>query len=245
MLLLGIILGFIGAGGSGFIIAILVTLFNIPIHFALGTAVMVMFFSVLVGSLTHYRGKNLAFKQGIVIGLFGGIGAYGGSQLTKLIDSELLLVFTMCSLFFSGVVLWIRTNIKTAEGNSKLSESGWNIKCAVIGIGNGIISGSFGIGGAPFIQISLIKWLSYPIRLAAGTTMLIILPISLSASLGFIQNGFVDFHLFFKVISGVIIGTYLGARLTSILPSAILRYGMVLTPFASGGLILFGLITNS
>ncbi len=36
MLLMGILLGFVGAGGAGFIIAILTLVFHIPIHVALG-----------------------------------------------------------------------------------------------------------------------------------------------------------------------------------------------------------------
>ncbi len=40
MLVLGIILGFVGAGGAGVIIAVL-TVFNVPIHYAIGTSLLV------------------------------------------------------------------------------------------------------------------------------------------------------------------------------------------------------------
>ena len=38
MLVMGILLGFVGAGGAGFIIAILTLVFHIPIHVALATS---------------------------------------------------------------------------------------------------------------------------------------------------------------------------------------------------------------
>jgi hypothetical protein len=39
MLAFGLILGFVGAGGSGFIISILSMVFGYPIHTVLGTAI--------------------------------------------------------------------------------------------------------------------------------------------------------------------------------------------------------------
>lgn len=47
MFLMGILLGFIGAGGSGFIIAILTVLYGVPIHTALGTSLAAMVFTTL------------------------------------------------------------------------------------------------------------------------------------------------------------------------------------------------------
>ena len=41
MFLLGLVLGFVGAGGAGFVIALLTMMFHIPIHTALGTSLAV------------------------------------------------------------------------------------------------------------------------------------------------------------------------------------------------------------
>jgi hypothetical protein len=48
---------------------------------------------------------------------------------------------------------------------------------------------------APFIELSLIKWLHFLLPLAVETTMLVILPITLSA-FGFVQNGYLEGELF-------------------------------------------------
>lgn len=44
MFLLGLVLGFVGAGGAGFVIALLTMMFHIPIHTALGTSLAGMAF---------------------------------------------------------------------------------------------------------------------------------------------------------------------------------------------------------
>ena len=63
MLCMGVLLGFVGAGGSGFIIAILVTFFSIPIHVALATAMAAMFLTMITGAFSHFREGNMDFKQ--------------------------------------------------------------------------------------------------------------------------------------------------------------------------------------
>ncbi|MFS0634460.1 sulfite exporter TauE/SafE family protein [Mesobacillus foraminis] len=239
MLFLGLILGFIGAGGSGFIIALLVTIFNVPIHTALGTAVAVMALSVLSGSWSHFREGNVKVKQGLIVGCLGGIGAYFGTQLTKFMDPHLLLFFTAGALTLSGLLLWARTRLHLEAGDEAAQPK--SLTYLAVGVGNGFISGVCGIGAAPFIQLSLIKWLHFPLRMAVGTTMLVILPIALSASFGFVQNGYLEGELFLKVAAGTIVGTYLGAKLTRILPRPVLRFGMVLTPVTSAILLFINL----
>ncbi|WP_132010747.1 sulfite exporter TauE/SafE family protein [Mesobacillus foraminis] len=196
MFFLGIILGFIEAGGSGFIIAILVTIFGVPIHTALGTAMAAMCLSTLTGSWIHFREGNLNLKQDLKVGFFGGIGTYLGTQLTPFIDPNVLMFFTVGGLALSGLLLWLRTNLNLEEQNQEFELK--TMKYMAVGMGNGLISGIYGIGAAPFIPLSLIKWLHFPIRIAVGTAMLVILPIALFGSFGFFQNGYLGGALFLK-----------------------------------------------
>lgn len=62
MLSLGIILGFVGAGGAGVIIAVLTVFFYVPIHYAIGTSLIGLVSTSLFGSLSHYREKILILK---------------------------------------------------------------------------------------------------------------------------------------------------------------------------------------
>ena len=240
MLLLGLLLGFIGAGGSGFIIALLVTVFNIPIHAAIGTAVPVMFINVLTGSLSHFREGNIYIKEGILVGAFGGIAAYFGMRLTTFINPTLLMFFTVFALATSGILIWLKTRMQVKENEVKKEPV--FLSYVGIGIGNGLISGTFGIGAAPFIQLSLLKWLHFPMRIAAGTTMLILLPVAFFASIGSIQNGYFDMMLFLQVGICTMIGTYVGAKLTKRLPQVFLRYGIIFTPLVSATLLLINFL---
>ena len=68
MLVMGILLGFVGAGGAGFIIAILTLVFHIPIHVALATSLTAMAFTTLSGVISHYREGNVVLTIGGIVG---------------------------------------------------------------------------------------------------------------------------------------------------------------------------------
>ena len=69
MLLLGAVIGFVGAGGAGVMITLLTVGFNVPIHTALGTSLAAMAFTTLSGSYSHFREGNVLRRLGLAMGL--------------------------------------------------------------------------------------------------------------------------------------------------------------------------------
>jgi len=108
MLVLGLLLGFIGAGGSGPIIAILTVAFGVPVHTALGTSLLAMVFTSLSATISHIREGNVNVKIGFVTGMFGAIGAFIGSQIASLIPDQALSLMTASILLISAILLWLR-----------------------------------------------------------------------------------------------------------------------------------------
>jgi uncharacterized membrane protein YfcA len=111
-------------------------------------------------------------------------------------------------------------------------------KGALVGIASGLLSGTFGIGSAPFIQIGLLAILGLSIRQSVGTTMLVILPIALAGGIGFYFDGYLDFILLVQVLAGTMIGSYVGAKFTNLVPQGLLKGAMVLTPIMAGTIML-------
>jgi len=237
MFLMGMILGFVGAGGSGFIIAILVTFFSIPIHVALATAMAAMFLTMMSGAFSHFREGNMDLKTGAYIGCFGAIGSYLGTQLAHFIPENQLIWMTSFMLILSGCLLWYRTRMGQVQQESPSSRF-FALKVVGIGLVTGGMSGTFGIGSTPFIQLALISVLKKSLQVVAGTTMLIILPVAFFAAVGYSQAGYLDWTLLLKVISGTMIGSYIGAKFTNKAPAQLLRIAMILTPTTSGCILL-------
>lgn len=246
MFAMGLLLGFVGAGGAGFIIAILTTIFHVPIHIALGTSLSAMVFTSSSGAYSHFRENNVVLRIGVATGLFGGIGAFLGAHMAQLVPADGLKWLTACALFVSAVLLWLRIFSSfghvLAQQGSQTMPTGfrfWITACGV-GILTGIMSGLFGIGATPFIQIGLLVFFGLSVPRAAGTTMVIILPIAFMGGLGYYISGYLDLLLFVKVVTGTVIGSYIGAKFTGRLQPVILKTTMVAVPAAGGILLLLG-----
>ena len=237
MFLLGLLLGFVGAGGSGFIISILTVAFGYPIHVALGTALAAMFFSSISGSISHYREGNAVLKTGVIVGLAGASGAWVSSGWSSYIPEDRLGMLTSLMLFASGLALWLRLILVSAHRDSSdkqpfiLGEGvRYWVYSILIGVITGMLSGLFGIGSTPFIQLGLMLLLNMPMRYAAGTTMLVIIPIALAGGAGYMKIGYLDLQLLLLVVIGTMSGSYVGAKFTKRVPAFWLKVSMVLTP---------------
>ncbi|WP_397334330.1 sulfite exporter TauE/SafE family protein [Paenibacillus glycanilyticus] len=244
MLFLGLLLGFVGAGGSGFIIAILTVMFGYPIHTALGTALAAMFFSSLSGSVSHYREGNMKLKTGAIVGLSGAIGAWVSSSWSSFIPEDQLGWMTSGMLFSSGLALWFRMMYQAKHAGKEaavpMRASGlrFYIFAAAIGLITGALSGLFGIGSTPFIQLGLMLILGLSMRFAAGTTMLVIMPIALAGGAGYYTVGYLDIRLLIAVVIGTVLGAYIGAKFTKRVPALMLKTCMVLTPMLGAAILL-------
>lgn len=246
MLVLGAVLGFAGTGGSGFIIGVLVAVFGVPVHTALGTSITAMVFTTLSGSVSHVREGNARLKTGLVIGSFGAAGSYAGTYVARIIPETNLVWLTSAMLIVCGVLVWFRTGgwfktpEETMEEESKtLRDPQFWKKAVLTGIVTGMLSGIFGIGSTPFIQIALLVLFGFPLRQAVGTTMVVILPIAAFGAVGYLQAGFLDVILLAQVVAGTILGSYIGAKFTKLAPRKLLRGAMVATPIAGALLMLF------
>jgi uncharacterized membrane protein YfcA len=234
MLLVGLLLGFVGAGGSGFMIAILTVGFGIPLHLAMGTALAAMMLTSLAGAASQLRRSNVDVVSGIWVGLFGAVAAWFGTDLAFLIPPSALKWLTAGMLMLSGVVLWLRLTLAPEPSYTPNKRSfRFAFAATFVGLITGFLSGAFGIGSTPFIQIGLMLLLGVGMRVAAGTSMLVILPIAAAGGAGFYQEDSLDWMLLLTVLAGSMTGSYIGARFTKFAPAWLLKAGMIGTPMAA------------
>lgn len=244
MFALGLLLGFAGAGGSGIVLAMLTTVFGFPIHTALGTSTAAMFFTVLSGSFSHFREGNMVPRTGIVVGIFGAIGAYVGTFVAGTLPSYILVWISAGLLFLSSFLIFLRTRIadskqvnQTMRQNERSTGNYFWLNAPSLGLVTGFLSGCFGLGATPFIQVGLLVLLGMSIKQAAATSMIVILPTALFGTIGYLQASYVDLHLLLLIVTGTMTGSYIGAKFTSQAPVYILRSVLIGLPIL-GGIIL-------
>ncbi|MBM6700224.1 sulfite exporter TauE/SafE family protein [Bifidobacterium pullorum subsp. saeculare] len=95
-----------------------------------------------------------------------------------------------------------------------------------VGVAVGILSGLFGIGGGTVIVPALV-WLGLTQRHAAATSMLAIVPTSISGVCSYAVNGNVDWIAATLVFCGMLVGGQIGSWLLARLPEKVLRWAFV------------------
>ena len=93
----------------------------------------------------------------------------------------------------------------------------------IVGVAVGLLSGMFGIGGGTVIVPALV-WLGLTQRNAAATSMLAIVPTSISGVISYATCGNVDWLAALLLFCGMFVGGQIGSWLLSRLPELVLRW---------------------
>lgn len=243
--LVGLLIGFIGAGGAGVAVAIMTTVFGLPAHTAVGTAIAAMLFVTASGAFSHFREGNVAWKLGLVVGLAGAVGAVIGADSSQAIPDDTLAMAAGIALWILAALVWVRTRVTPAvvsdmewHGEPRRAPSEWG---AAVGLGavGGAGAAFFGVGMAPFLQLGLLAIHRLPLRQTVGTTMLALVFISASGGTAMARHGDVSLPHLIGLTIGLGTGAFLGARFTRRASRSFLRAAVILVPFVAGAMLLF------
>jgi uncharacterized membrane protein YfcA len=240
---LGVLLGFVGAGGAGLTVALLTSVFGLPVHEAIGTGLVAMCFVTVAGTASHYREGNIAARAGFVVGVSGVLGAVVGADLGQDVPESALQILAGLALWTLGGLVWLRTRygdrLVAAAQDPAMVRPKRDLAAAVaLGLSGGAAASFFGVGMAPYLQLGLLTLLRLPLREAVGTTMLTLVFVSFSGGLVFAWHGDVSPPHLIGTVVGLSSGSFLGARFTRRAPRAVLRAAVVVTPFVAGTMLL-------
>ena len=198
---------------------------------------------VVIGGTIRYQLNNLIpWKKVLPLIIFSAPFAWIGGRLP--IDKELFLVILGTSLLISGILLLIRKeeieNFSKSV-NSKIGIFLYNIMSVLIGL----ISGLVGIGGGIFLSPILHLTKTIPSMNITAISSVFIFVNSIAGLSGqFMKNNntnlineFVGYYwLFFAVLIGGSIGTYLGIK--TFHPKIVRRLTAILVIYVSLRILL-------
>ena len=245
----GILLGFIGAGGAGVVVALLTGVYGLPVHQAIGTALATMCLVTVSGSVSHFREGNVAPRIGLAVGVAGAAGAVAGAQFSQQVPEAQLQTLAGLGLWVLALLVWLRTRWTAAlpgghshdldwTGEPPRSPREWTASFG-LGVSGGAAAAFLGVGMAPFLQLGYLAVLRLPLRQAVGTTMMTLVFISATGSVALARAGDVSPVHFAGATIGLATGAWIGARFTRRAPRSMLRGAVVLVPFLAGATLLF------
>lgn len=208
--LVGFTLGLVGGGGSILAVPLMIYLVGVPQpHIAIGTSALAVAANAAANLVPHARAGTVKWRCAGMFALAGVIGAFLGSTVGKAIDGQRLLF--LFALLMLGVGLLMLRHRK-ATGNPDVQCRRENApKVFGFGVGTGLFSGFFGIGGGFLIVPALMASTGMPMRNAVGSSLVAVTAFGLTAALNYAFSGLVDWPLAGIFIGGGVIGGTLGA----------------------------------
>lgn len=94
-----------------------------------------------------------------------------------------------------------------------------------LGLGAGLLSGMFGVGGGVVIVPALVLMLGYPQRLASGTSLAAIVPVATVGVISYAVSGDVQWIAALILAAGAVVGAQVGTWLLPRLPVRALQLG--------------------
>jgi uncharacterized membrane protein YfcA len=204
---IGLLLGLVGGGGSVLAVPVLVYVLDQPVKDATTESLLVVGSAALVGAVDHARIGRVQIRTALAFGAAGAIGAVGGTALNRLISGPALLLAFALLLVAAAVAMLLRREDPLAQGgNSSLGRVG------AVGIGAGVLTGFFGVGGGFVIVPALVLLLGLPLTVAVGPSLLVITLSSAAALAAHLASGSIDWAVALIFTAGAIAGALAGRR---------------------------------
>jgi uncharacterized membrane protein YfcA len=111
------------------------------------------------------------------------------------------------------------------DSSSSGNYQGSIVTIVLVGVAAGFLSGLFGVGGGILIVPGLVLVAKMDQRIAHGTSLAAVLPISASSLLSYWAHDHVDWRVGACLAVGALAGAVLGTRLLHVLPHRVLAIG--------------------
>jgi len=248
---MGIVLGAIGGGGSILTVPILVYLFGQDASIATGYSLLIVGLTATYGAVSYYRQGLIDIKAAITFAIPSIIAVYLTRAFLMPAIPDVILsspfvieknTFIMVSfallMLLSAYMMLTRDTNEIKSSVAKHSVLLIVLEGAVVGVATGIL----GAGGGFLIIPALVILMGMEMKKAVGASLLIISLKSLVGFTGDLQAGIsLDWLLVGKLVAFTLLGMWLATRIANKIESSTLQKGFGLFTLA---IAIFILITE-
>ncbi len=217
----GIVLGLFGSGGSIIAMPALMYLLDVEAKSAIAMSMGIVAITATVSGWDNWRRGNVDIKVAAMFGLFGVIGTYGGARLGVYTPVQVQLTLFALVMYAAA---WKMLQSKrqpvrqlAMAGGPALSEdeviSANMGHIAVHGVGVGVLTGLVGVGGGFLIVPALVLLSGIPMKIAIGTSLVIVAAKSYAGFAGYVAAVPVDWSIMASFTAVTVAGSFAGTRL--------------------------------
>lgn len=233
-ILVGLILGLIGGGGSILTLPILVYLLGVNAVTATGYSLFIIGITSLVGTLRNAKEKKIDFKIGLLFTIptllslyFTRLVILPSIPIEILSIGDFILMKPMAiMILFAAIMLLASYSMIKGRKDEEVDKKTTNFaKLSVVGLGVGLLSGLVGAGGGFIITPALVFFAYLPMKNAVATSIFIIAVNSLLGFTGDIGKYEMDWPFLVLFSSLSIVGIFIGIYLTRFISGPQLKKG--------------------
>ncbi|WP_430400927.1 sulfite exporter TauE/SafE family protein [Flavobacterium sp.] len=246
-LLIGLVLGLTGGGGSMLTVPILVYILAINPVIATAYSLFIVGTTSVFGAFDNYRKGLVDFQKGFLFAIPSFIGVYLTRRfLVPIIPNEIITInyFTLTKgtflmLFFALIMFLAAFSMlkKKKEINNSIETSKLNLIIQTFFIG--IVIGLVGAGGGFLIIPSLVLFAKLPMKKAVGTSLFIIAMNSLIGFLGDVENLTINWFFLLSFTAISVLGIFIGSYLNKFINETQLKKGFAYFVLVMACFILF------
>lgn len=220
-LVVGIVLGLLGGGGSILAVPIFLYVFHSAPEPAIAMSLAVVGMSAFVGFTGHLQQKTVNLRVGLPFGLCAMLSAFVTARLAARVPDSLQLALFAVFAFAAAMVM-LRDSLRPAwmrVGESPTPESPhFTGLVALEALGVGALTALIGAGGGFVIVPALVYLARVPVKPAVGSSLLIITLNALAAFLGYLGRVPIAWGLVLPFTGVAAVGAIVGTRLNRRLP---------------------------
>lgn len=217
-ILIGVSLGLLGGGGSILTVPIFVYVMGWEPKVAIAASLAVVGLTSLVGVLPHHRQGNLNYRVAVIFGAVAMFGTYLGARLAIFFSGAaqlILFAFVMAAAAF----FMLKPKKSKEASQSSLKKKSSYFWLGVEGLATGVLTGLVGVGGGFMIVPALVLLAHLPMKLAVGTSLLIIAFKSFAGFLGYLGQVQVPWKELGLFTAFSVIGIFIGSALVKKVPA--------------------------
>jgi uncharacterized protein len=211
-LAIGLVLGTVGGGGAVLALPVLVYVLGLDVHAATTASLAVVGAGAATGAVGQSRRGAVCWASAAWFAGAAALGSVAGTAANRAVGgTELLLAFAVVMLLAARAT-WQRAGSPAAVARG-CPQARANVLVPA-GLAIGALTGLVGVGGGFLVVPALAIGLSFGMREAMGTSMVVVAIVSVAGLLAHVFAGSaLDVPVAFAMGAGAIAGALAGSRL--------------------------------